>query len=524
MTIVTLSTGGSLRDGPVLDCYLSCRSAEETAILIDLLALVYLAGALALALFTSGIWVLLVLWLRHRNDPPPPTGPIADWPRVTVQLPVYNEYAVVDRLLEAVAALEYPRERLHVQVLDDSDDATAERVAALVRQHRRRGLDIAHVQRPDRVDYKAGALAYGLGLTDAELVATFDADFVPPPDFLRRTVPHFVADAGLGIVQCRWAHLNADQNLITRAQAMSIDGHFVVEQSARGRGGLLVSFNGTGGLWRRTCIEDAGGWSGRTITEDLDLSYRAQMRGWRFLYLPEVAVPAEIPPQVMAYKRQQARWARGTTQNLRHLLRPLWRAGSLSLKQKLMGTLHLCQYLPHPLLLLVVLLTPPLLLAGALARLPLAPLGLVGIGPPLMYALSQRDLYPDWRKRLLALPLLLATGSGMILNNSAAVLGAFAGGPGVFKRTPKFATRRWQDGQYALRMDWTTLGEIVLALYMLAGVALALRLNPGIAPFLLMQAYGFGVMAAFSVMEEVQVRRYRPRRVPKRQQPDTRGV
>ncbi len=478
------------------------------SIAIDFVTMIYVACAVALAIFTSGIWVLLILWGRHRNDVLDlPEMAVDDWPRVTVQLPIYNEYAVVERLLRAVTGLDYPRDKLSVQVLDDSDDETGALTAALVKRYRRSGLNITHIQRAEQAGYKAGALENGLTQTDDELIAVFDADFVPLPDFLRRTAPYFHADPQLGIVQCRWAHLNAGQNMMTRSQAMSIDGHFVVEQTARNRGGLLLSFNGTGGVWRQDCIHDAGGWSGDTIAEDLDLSYRAQMRGWRYLYLPDVAVPAEIPPQVAAYKRQQARWAKGTTQNLKKLSGALWRNPNLNLLQKFMGTLHLCQYLPHPLILLFVLLTPPLLLAGALDKLPLAPLGLIGIGPPLMYVLSQRRLYRDWPRRLLFLPLLLAIGGGMVLNNSVAVLETFTRRPSVFKRTPKFSGQVWHQSSYALRPDWTTVGEFLLALYVAGGGIIALRVSPGIAPFLFMQSYGFAAMVLWSVLEEVQIKR-----------------
>jgi cellulose synthase/poly-beta-1,6-N-acetylglucosamine synthase-like glycosyltransferase len=474
-------------------------------VLVNVLAGIYLFCVVGLTVFSLGILTLLILWWHHRNDEIPTPALIGDWPKVTVQLPVYNERSVVARLINAVAKLDYPRNRLHIQILDDSDDDTDVVVAQLVAHHSRTGLSIAHIQRPDRTWYKAGALAYGLKYTDDELIAVFDADFVPDPSFLRRTIPHFVADPGLGIVQARWAHLNAQQNLITRTQAMSIDRHFVIEQTARNRGNLLLSFNGSGGIWRRACIEEAGGWSGGTVTEDLDLSYRAQMCGWRYLYLPDVAVRAELPPQLTAFKRQQARWAKGTTQNLMRLLFKLWRSPCLSPTQKYMGTLHLSQYLPQPMLLTMTLLTPPMMMAGVLNRLPLTPLGLISLLAPVMYVLSQRHLYHDWMHRLVAFPVLLGVGSGIMLNNTIAVLGAFLQRPSVFKRTPKFSDKSWQTSQYALRVDWTIVIEIILIAYTAAGGIIALHTMPRLAPFLFGQACGFGTVVAWELFEEFKI-------------------
>jgi cellulose synthase/poly-beta-1,6-N-acetylglucosamine synthase-like glycosyltransferase len=477
-------------------------------LLIQILTLVYLLCTVGLAVFTASIWVLLVLWLiHHRKSPPLPQISAEQLPTVTLQLPIYNERDVIFRLLDAVAALDYPRDRLQVQVLDDSDDDTADLVARLVAVHRAAGMNISHIRRPERAEYKAGALAYALERVESDLIAIFDADFAPSPDFLRKTAPYFVTDPNLGILQCRWGHLNAPENLITRCQAISVDGHFVVEQTARNRGHLLLSFNGTGGLWRAKAIRDAGGWSGRTLAEDLDLSYRAQMRGWKYLYLPEIEVPAELPPQILAYKRQQARWAKGTTQNLIHQVTDVWRQQHLSLFQKFMATLHLCQYLPQPVLLMMGVLTPPLLLAGVMNKMPLSPLGILGLGSPIMYLVSQIVLYRDWWKRLIAFLPLLAVGTGVIFNNSVAVAEAFLGRPSVFKRTPKFAGRAWQDSRYALQADWTTLGEALLAVYLFFGALIAMRAFPAIAPFLVMQTIGFAAMVFWSLSERFRMRR-----------------
>lgn len=425
---------------------------------------------------------------------------------MTVQLPIYNENDVVNRLLDAIVALTYPRDKLLIQVLDDSTDTTSQTLKARIVQLCQDGINIVHVQREDRVGYKAGALDYGLHQSSSDLIAVFDADFVPLPDFLHRTVGYFMDDPHLGILQTRWAHLNAEQNLITRSQAMSIDGHFVVEQLARSRGNLLVSFNGTAGIWRRQCIVDAGGWSSETVAEDLDLSYRAQMAGWHYLYLPDVAVPAELPPQVAAYKRQQSRWAKGTTQNLIRLSPRLLLHPKLSGLQKYMGLLHLCQYLPQPLLLILTLLTPILMVAGVVEKLPLAPLGIVGLAAPIMYVISQQALYNNWVSRLLAFPVLLAVGVGVNFSNTVAIIEALIGRNNEFKRTPKFSVEKWQASSYALRPDWTLIAEGMITVYLIASTILAVYLLPGIVPFMFGQAYGYALITLFGFFEWRKVR------------------
>lgn len=476
------------------------RRATLTAMLLTMVTVLYLAAVVLLAVYAGGGLLLLVSYWYHRRQRPVPP-PVQAWPSVVIQLPVYNESHVALRLLDAVARLDYPRACLHVQVLDDSTDETRDLVAARAAELRRAGLRVDHIHRLARDGYKAGALALGLEQTDCELVAVFDADFLPPADFLRRTVPWFVADAKLGMVQTRWGHLNSDDNLLTRGQALALDGHFVVEQTARSRAGWLINFNGSAGVWRAACIRAAGGWRHTTLTEDLDLSYRAQLAGWRFLYLPDVVVPAELPPQMAAYKQQQARWARGSTQTLLLLLRPLWRA-RLSWTQRIMATLHLCQYLPHPLMLLLLLLTPPLIAANALRGMPLGPLGLVGLGPPLIYIASQHAVYADWGRRLLAFPLLIALGTGIAWNNTRAVMAALlhGTGPAEFRRTPKFASQ-WQQSRYALHNDSSLVVETLLCLYALGGALLALRTHPALAPWLALYAYAFGAVAFLSARD-----------------------
>ncbi len=471
--------------------------------LIELLVALYFVCAVLVTLYAVSYMALLIAFLLHQQHKPQPPH-LTTYPHVVVQLPIYNERHVVTRLLDAVAALDWPRDKLSVQVLDDSTDDTVALVAQHVARLRANGLDIHHVRRPDRSGYKAGALAYGLTLTDAEYVALFDADFVPPCDFLKQTVPYFLQDARLGIVQARWGSLNADANLLTKAQALAIDAHFMVEQTARNRAGLLLTFNGTGGVWRRACIDDAGGWSSETLTEDLDLSYRAQLRGWRYLFLPDVVVPGEIPPQIEAYKRQQARWAKGTNQAMLKLL-PRLGTPNITLVQRIMAVQHLTQYLPAPLLLTMLLLTPPLLAADALERLPLAPLGIVGIVTPLMHCVAQMHLNPNrWLRQMLYFPLVMMLGSAMVLNNTRAAIDAFVsrlnGRSGEFVRTPKFG-QRGQLSTYAFKANKAMVGELILAIYAAYGVSLALKNSPAIAPYLMLYVLSFTLVVFWGLRD-----------------------
>jgi cellulose synthase/poly-beta-1,6-N-acetylglucosamine synthase-like glycosyltransferase len=475
--------------------------------LLQILIVLYVMCALLLTLHASSEIALLVAYWHYRNKIVA-TPRLETFPTVVVQLPIYNERHVIERLLQAVAHLDYPRDKLSVQILDDSTDETSDIAAALSAQLRAEGLNIQHVRREDRTGYKAGALAYGLSLTDSQLVLVLDADFVPAPDFLRRTVPHLAADSGLGMVQTRWGHLNPFSNLLTLGQTLALDGHFVIEQTARSRAGWLMSFNGSGGVWRAQCIRDAGGWRDLTLTEDLDLSYRAQLAGWRFLYLPDVVVPGELPPQMAAYKQQQARWAKGSTQCLGYILPPLWNS-KFSLWQRFMATLHLCQYLPHPLMIILLLLTPPLLLTHGLEHLPLSLLGIVGLGPPFVYVISQRTLYTDWKRRMLAFPVLLALGTGIAWNNTCAVVGGLFGKRGEFRRTPKFV-RGWQGSGYALDMDPGMWVELGLALYAIWGVTLALRISPALAPYLAVYGFAFGLVSLWSLRDRWQLTRKTP--------------
>ncbi|NIV30572.1 MAG: glycosyltransferase, partial [Anaerolineae bacterium] len=373
-------------------------------------------------------------------------------------------------------------------------------------------VDIAVVRRPDRQGFKAGALAWGLSQDRSEYLAIFDADFCPRPDFLLQTVPYLLVRPKLGMVQTRWSYLNADYSLLTRAQTLALDGHFVVEQAGRHRSGLLMSFNGAAGVWRRRCIEEAGGWQSDTLCEDLDLSYRAQLAGWECLYLPAVDTPAEVPPQIAAFKRQQSRWAQGSVQALRKLAGPILRAPRLRWGQKAMALVHLSSYLAHALMVVLLLVSLPLLLVPDSLQLPLGGLGLMYLGPPLVYTISQHHLYPDWARRLRALPLLALIGIGIAWCNTRAVWRGLTRWGGTFARTPKFQLEgragRWADSRYRLQSDSSVAGEVVLALYALTAALVAYVTGDyGVIPFLVLYAAAFGTIAGMGLMQEVAPRR-----------------
>lgn len=468
---------------------------------------IYLFAVVGLSLYGFNALLLTVLYLLRRRSVDITPGDASALPSVTVQLPVYNERFVIQRLIDAAAALDYPAERLSIQVLDDSTDVTARLAADRIAYHRQHGVNITHVRRADRSGAKAGALAAALASAPGEFIAVFDADFVPPPDMLRRVMPVF-SDPQIGMAQARWGHLNARASALTRAQAMALDGHFVVEQTARSRAGLFFTFNGSGGVWRRSAVEDAGGWQADTLAEDLDLSYRAQLCGWRFRYLPDIIAPAEVPLQLLAFKRQQFRWVKGSIQCLRKVGLHVVRSRN-SVWRKVQAMLHLGGYLVHPLMVVLLLASLPTALQGGLGRLPLGLLSLAGLGPPVLYAVSQVSAYPDGWKRYLYFPLLMLLGAGIALNNTVAVLEALTRRNATqFLRTPKGgASAAVRD--YALVSDWTTLGEIALALYALVAAAVAVERDPGLAPFLLLFAAGFGYTAAMGIAESWQVARRR---------------
>lgn len=475
-----------------------------------ILFLLYLFAASILALYGfNTCLVALLYWRRHNETLPEPR--LTDAPRVTVQLPVYDELYVVERLIEAAAALDWPPDRLQIQVLDDSDDETTAIAQARVDYFRRRGIGIALVRRADRSGFKAGALAAALKSATGGFIAIFDADFAPPADFLKKTIPYFAA-RDVGVVQTRWGHLNATYSALTRAQSIALDGHFVVEQTARSRNGLFFNFNGTAGVWRRECIEQSGGWQGDTLSEDLDLSYRAQMRGWKMIFLPDVVAPAEIPPQIHAFKRQQFRWAKGSTQCLIKLAPRLLTAPNASRFKRVEGLIHLSGYVMNPLILLLVISLVPLIAMGVQFPEVATYFGMAMLGPVIVYALGQRALYPDWLARFRYFGVLLLLGTGIALNNSIAVFEAITRQGSTFRRTPKFRVEgggdAWNTKRYVLPFSWETLGELLLAAYAFGGVVIAWQHHLWWSmPFLVLYAAGFGFTGGLGLWHSLPARR-----------------
>jgi cellulose synthase/poly-beta-1,6-N-acetylglucosamine synthase-like glycosyltransferase len=503
---------------------------SDVEAVVSVLSIIYLIAVVLVAIYGANALLLAALYLRQRTDRPNQPPAPESWPVVTVQLPVYNELHVVKRLIDAVAWLDYPRDRLQIQVLDDSTDETTRLAHARVVHHQARGLDIELVHRQDRQGFKAGALARGLETATGELIAIFDADFVPEPSFLKRTVPHLVSDPELGFVQTRWGYLNVDYSTLTRAQTLALDGHFVVEHLGRNRNGLLMNFNGTAGVWRRDAIEAAGGWQSDTLTEDVDLSMRAQLAGWQALYLPEVEAPAELPPQMAAFKRQQARWATGAAQCLVKLAGSLWRGKphpgsvvdedepmpSISWRARLEALLHLSVWIAHPMSLVLLLLTLPLLLGQIPLTFNLSIFWLVALGPMVAYALAQRHLYPDWKRRMAYMVVLALLGTGLALSNTIAISQGLLGRGLPFRRTPKFHIERrgdrWAGSRYVLPFQWITLGELALAGYALLTVAAALFVgNYYAVPFLLLYVGGYSYISLHGLRDAWASRRVRAR-------------
>ncbi len=471
------------------------------------LTVLYAVASIWLSVYGFNAFLLIYLYFRHRHAPVACPA-LDEYPVVTVQVPVYNERYVVERAIDAATGLDWPSDRLQVQVLDDSTDETAALAQARVAYHRQRGVDIVHLRRPARTGFKAGALNAAMERARGEYVAILDADFCPEPDFLQRTVPYLVARPGLAFVQARWGHLNDTFSSLTLAQAIALDGHFAVEHIARQRAGLLASFNGTGGVWRASAIRESGGWDEAQLTEDVDLAYRAQLAGWQGLTLTDVAPPAELPVQLAAFKRQQFRWAKGNIRCFLKLGAGLARA-RLPPLARVQALIHLSYYLAHPLMLAVVLSTLPLIALGLLGRWPLAFLSLATLGPPLLYALGQRTLYRDWPRRLRALPVLICLGLGLALNSTIAAVEALLGIRSDFERTPKFWIKghgeSWQDRTYALPAGPQVWGELALTVYAVIAAIVALDRGYALAvPFLLLYVLGFGYVGLLGILQSVR--------------------
>jgi cellulose synthase/poly-beta-1,6-N-acetylglucosamine synthase-like glycosyltransferase len=476
-----------------------------------LIGLVYLVIIVWLALYGIGNLINAVLYLRTKKTFILKQGLYApgEWPAVTIQLPIFNEKYTVERLLSAVTKMDYPRECLQLQVLDDSTDDTAELVSRLVTEYKSQAINIVWLHRTNRKGYKAGALNQGLSRATGELIAIFDADFVPKPDFLMKTVPLF-QNSALGCLQTRWGHINRRYNSLTNAEAMAIDGHFIVEQTARSRNDLFLNFNGTAGLWRRSCIEDAGGWEWDTLTEDLDLSYRAQMRGWKIGYMPDVVVPAELPTQVEAFKKQQFRWAKGSFQVVRKILPRVFERDDIPWSVRMMAFMHLTGYMVHPLMLCLLLLTLPVGLFQPIVFKVFPFSFLAGFGPPFLYLVANGRQTPPFMERLKLIPLMTITGFGISLSTSIAVMEGLMGKGGNFVRTPKLnlgnnhAKQKTIDRNYLQPISPLVWGEIALGAYaLLTGYLLAGYIGWGIMPWMMIYTAGYFYIAGLNLIQHI---------------------
>ncbi len=461
----------------------------------------YFLVLIVLAAYGLHRYWLVYTYFKYRQNLPPPPPELESWPKVTIQLPIYNERYVIERLVEAVSRLEYPRERMEMQVLDDSTDDTCEVARACVERYQALGLPISYHHRANRAGFKAGALAEGLKIATGEFITIFDADFLPAPDFLRRTLPYF-HHAQIGMVQTRWAYINRDYSALTEVESILLDGHFVIEHGARSRRGCFFNFNGTAGVWRRTAIEDAGGWEHDTLTEDTDLSYRAQLRGWRFLYLPDLECPSELPVEMNAFKTQQARWAKGLMQTAKKILPRVFRSAE-PWHVKAEAFFHLTANISYPLMVLL----STMLLPAMIVRFYQGWFQMLVIDLPLFlastcsissfYLTAQRALYPKtWKRTFLYLPLVMAVGIGISVRNARAVLEAIFGVRSEFARTPKYriegAGDTWLKKGYRNSAGWMPLVEVALGLYFAATVVYAFQNeNYATVPFLLLFVWGY---------------------------------
>ncbi|MEQ9064101.1 MAG: glycosyltransferase family 2 protein [Vicingaceae bacterium] len=451
---------------------------------------------------------------QKKEEPRAMEKVLENQPFVTIQLPIYNEMYVVERLIDCVAQMDYPKDKLEVQVLDDSDDQTVEIIAQRVAHHKASGLNIVHLRRPKRLGFKAGALAYGLSIAKGELVAVFDADFLPGADFLKRTVGEFGVDR-IGMVQTRWEHVNKNYSMLTKLQAFGLDAHFSVEQAGRNQGGHFINFNGTAGIWRKACIEDSGGWQADTLTEDLDLSYRAQLRGWKFKFMEDCGSPAELPAEMNALKTQQYRWTKGAAECSRKNLGKLLRSENFTFKTKVNGVFHLLNSTLFICIVITSLLSVPMLFvkhrypeyAGVyqLAGFFLFGVLFLAIFYYASYALNGKGLIRSLPSFLIRFPLFLAISMGLSLHNGIAAFEGLIGRKTAFIRTPKFNIKaqgdQWKGNQYLSgKIGKLTFLEIALVFYFIAGIALSYYFSDfGLFPFLLLLVIGYSFVSVQSI-------------------------
>ncbi len=465
----------------------------------------FIISAIIIIAYTLNFYYLTFLSVRRKEVF---TTKEMGTPTVTIQLPIYNEKYVAKRLIDAVCGLDYPKDKMKIMILDDSDDETVELLAKEVNYYKKQGFQIEHIRRGTRKGYKAGALKYAMQITDSEYVAIFDADFIPPNWFLKRAIPHF-SKPNIGLIQCRWGHVNENYSTITQVQALSLDFHFLIEQKAKSNSHLFMNFNGTAGIWKRDCIDDAGGWHTATLVEDLDLSYRAQMKGWKCIFLPDIVVDAELPVQMNGAKRQQFRWAKGSIQCAIKLLGGIAIKRSVSIEAKIQAFIQLTRHIVYPLM-LIQFLALPILLAGDInlylvSFIPaLTIVAYLAMGPGAYLMIIQKMYNKSWKSKAKILPTLIVWNAGMSVNNTVAVFDAVFGKKNEFLRTPKYGIINkqddWRDKAYNLPFTKTTLLEIFFGVYGIMGILISIfSNNPIFAPIIAIQTIGFFFIAFMSI-------------------------
>lgn len=478
----------------------------------EIILFTYIGSLIILFTFGSHGFIMIYYYLKHRHKRDDLREDLDGHPMVTIQLPVYNEMYVVERLIKTTCEIDYPIDKLEIQVLDDSTDETVDIAANVVKEYQMLGFDIKHIHREDRTGFKAGALKEGLESAKGEFIAIFDADFIPRKNFLKIVLQYF-KDPKMGMVQTRWEHLNRSYSLVTQIQALALDGHFVIEQQVRNKAGYFINFNGTSGIWRKECIFDAGNWEADTLTEDLDLSYRAQLKGWRFKYLTDFSTPSEVPSEINSLKSQQFRWTKGAIETAKKMLFRVWSSG-IPLKTKIMCTFHLTNNIVFPFILIACLLNMPIVLIKNSGHydtyfLFMSVFVLAFIASFLFYLYSQKDVYEDWRSRILLFPVFMAGSMGFAINNTKAVFEGLINKKSEFVRTPKYGIEglkdTWQDKKYVQKkVKLSVIFELLVALYSFACVIVSLvTLQISAIPFQLMFAFGFGLVAYLSIKHVV---------------------
>lgn len=477
----------------------------------EIILTIYIISLLAILLFSGHAFIMLYLIRKSKDVRPEIPGKSDDTPYVTIQLPVYNEMYVVERLIDAVCNIDYNKALLEIQVLDDSTDATVDMVEDKIREKKSEGINIVHIRRQSRAGYKAGALREGLKTAKGDFIAIFDADFVPKTDFLTTTLPHFNNDR-IGMVQTRWDHLNKDYSLLTKLQAAALDAHFFIDQEAKNKSGYFINFNGTAGIWRKQCIIDAGNWQDDTLAEDLDLSFRAQLKGWKFLFLKNYTTPGELPADIGGLKAQQFRWTKGAVQNAKKLLPEVWRSNN-KLDLKIIATYHLLNNFIFPFILLLAVLNIPVVFIKGTGYYDsvfnILSIFIIAFLSTLLYFLKAlKDKKKHWYEKILLYILFLAGSMGLALSNTKAVVEGLINFKSEFKRTPKYKliskNDSYKTNRYFLnnRFDPGAIIELLMALYCGIGVAISIYyFELAAAPFHLLFFIGFSLVSILSLKD-----------------------